>query len=309
MNYLEKIPLLLFLILFSCKQESESVFPLTDYDTETEMKKVDDEWTIFENTLNKLYRESEEHPEKTLEKIDSLYQVNENETDKFKVQIKENIASDLKMFKAELLYNLGKYDKSIEILKTGTSGNDEVALVCNYVKLKKFDTAKRILDSITNYTFHTFIYANFYETIGQPDEALKIYKNIQKDKGINHFVYYKLAIARIKELEKDKPILLNSAYYQTGRPDFEVCDSDSENRTKIMKLIRELPEVKQLKYWNSIEIFQAPKDNDKNYYWIKVNSDNNEELDFFVYQKTFDVKFYDIKNNKLLSLNNWRETK
>ncbi|WP_432671275.1 tetratricopeptide repeat protein [Flavobacterium sp. SM2513] len=309
MKSLKKTAFLFFIILLSCQEKSNSVFPLTDYDTEIEMKKVGDEMTIFENTLNKLYRESEKNPHKTLEKIDSLYKAYENEKDIYKVQIKENIAGDLRMLKAELLYNMGKYERSIDILKMGTSRHDEVGLVCNYVKLKKFDEAKRILDSIPNYTFNTFIYANFYETIGKKAEALKIYKSIQKDKGINHFVYYKLAVERINELEKETPTLLNSVYYETGRPDFEVCDADNENRTKIMKLISQLPEVKHLKNWNSTEIFEAPRLNGKNYYWIKVNSDNNEQFNFFVYQKTFEIKYYDKKNNKLLSLNDWRKTR
>lgn len=306
---LKKMIFFFFIILLSCKEEKNSVFPLTDYDIEIEMKKINDEWSIFEQLLNQLYTESEKNPAKAIKKIDSLYKVNENEKDKYKLQLKENIKLDLKMFKAELLYNISEYDKAVEILKSGTSGHDEVALVCNYVKLKKFDKAKSILDSIPSYTFNTFIYANFFETIGKKAEALKIYKTIQNDKGINHFVYYKLAVERIKELEKDNPLLLNSVYYETGRPDFEVCDADNENREKIMKLISQLPEYKNLNNWNSTEIFEAPKDNGKNYYWIKVNSDDNEQFNFFVYQKTFEIKYYDKKNNKLLSLNDWRKTK
>ncbi|OOV25044.1 hypothetical protein BXU11_15960 [Flavobacterium sp. LM5] len=279
-----------------------------------EMEKVSKEMNIFDDILNKLYRESEKNPKKTLQKIDSLFKANENEKDKYKSQIKENIADDLRMFKAELLYNIGEYEKSIEILKIGTSGHDEIGLVCNYVKLKKFDKAKRILDSIPNYTFNTFIYANFYESIGKKDEALKIYKTIQKDKGINHFVYYKLAVERINELQKQNPILLNSIYYETGRPDFEVCDADNENRTKVIELVRELPEVKDKFEKNAgIGIVEAPKDNDKNYYWVRFYEDNSlifkTEYNFFIYQKTFEIKYFDKKNNKVLSLAEWRKTK
>ncbi len=314
MKNLQKMTFFFFLLLISCKEETNSVFPLTDYDTEMEMEKVSKEINIFDDILNKLYRASEKNPKKTLVKIDSLYKANENEKDKYKSQIKENIADDLRMFKAELLYNIGKYEKSIEILKIGTSGHDEIGLVCNYVKLKKFDKAKRILDSIPNYTFNTFIYANFYETIGKKNEALNIYKTIQKDKGINHFVYYKLAVERIKELEKLNPILLNSVYYETGRPDFEVCDADNENRTKVIELVRELPEVKDKYEKNAgISILEAPKDNGKNYYWVRFYEDNSlifkTEYNFFIYQKTFEIKYFDKKNNKVLSLAEWRKTK
>lgn len=98
-------------------------------------------------------------------------------------------------------------------------------------------------------------------------------------------------------------------YFQTGRPDFEVCDADNKNRTKIMKLISELPEVTNLVNWNSTEIFKAPKDNDKNYYWIKVSDDEGEKFIFFVYQKTFEIKYYEKKNETILSLEQWRKQK
>ncbi|WP_281297056.1 tetratricopeptide repeat protein [Flavobacterium limnophilum] len=311
MKNLQKTTFFFFLLIISCKDEVNSVFPLTDYDTEMEMERVSKEMQNFEDVINKLYRESEKEPKKVLSKIDSLSKANEIEKDKYKSQIKENIAEDLRYFKAELLYNIGEYEKSIQELKNDQNGYNDIsiALVCNYVKLKKFDKAKLILDSIPNYTFNTFIYANFYENIGNKKEALDIYKTIQKDKGINHFVYYKLAVDRIKELEKDNPILLNSVYFQTGRPDFEVCDADNKNRTKIMKLISELPEVTNLVNWNSTEIFEAPKDNDKNYYWIKVSDDEGEKFNFFVYQKTFEIKYYEKKNETILSLEQWRKQK
>ena len=306
MRNLQKTTFFFFLLLISCKNETNSVFPITDYDTEMEMEKVSKEMNIFEDKLNKLYVESEKNPEIVISKIDSLQKRNKTEKDKYKSQIKENIADDLGYFKAELLYRIGEFEKSIKELKIGTSGNDDVGLVCNYVKLKRFEKAKRILDIIPNYTFNTFIYANFYETIGNKNKALNIYKTIQKDKEINHFVYYKLAVERIKELEKEKPIFLKSIYFQTGKPDFEVCDSDSENRTKIMELIKELPEVGKLTNWTSTEIFEAPKDNKKNYYWIKVSDENSVKFNFFIYQKTFEIKHYNNITKKLLSLEEWR---
>ncbi|WP_162127682.1 hypothetical protein [Flavobacterium phycosphaerae] len=91
------------------------------------------------------------------------------------------------------------------------------------------------MDSIPNYTFNTFIYANFYETVGKKKEALEIYKNIQKQTEISHFVYYKLAVKRITELEKQNPTLLDSVYFETGRPDFKVCEVDNEKRIREIK--------------------------------------------------------------------------
>jgi len=314
MKELQKITFLIFLLLISCKNDEPNLsFSKEHEKMHHEDEKISEALTNFQNLLNKLYAESEKKPKEVLLKIDSLSKVNAVEKDKYKSQIKDNIAEDLRMFKAELLYKIGKYDKSIEELKFGTSGHDEIGLVCNYVKLKKFDKAKRILDSIPDYTFNTFIYANFYETIGKKNEALKIYRTIQKDKGVNHCVYYKLAVERIKELEKQNPIFLNSVYYETGRPDFEACDSDNENRTTVIELVRELPEVKN-KFENNagIGIMETPNDNGKNYYWVRFYEDNSlvykTEYNFFIYQKTFEIKYYDKKTKKIMSLEEWRKT-
>ena len=312
MRNLQKTTFFFFLLLISCKNETNSVFPITDYDTEMEMEKVSKEMNIFEDELNKLYVEAEKNPKIIISKINILQKQNKIEKDKYRSQIRDNISDDLGYFKAELLYKIGEFEKSIEQLKIGTSGNDDVGLVCNYVKLKKFEKAKRILDSIPNYTFNTFIYANFYETIGNKNDALSIYRKIQKDKGINHFVYYKLAVERIKELEKESPNLLKSIYFQPGKPDFEVCDSNNENRTKIMELIRELPEVKDKFTKNAgLTILEDPKDNGKNYYWVSFHEENSlifkTEYNFYIYQKTFEIKFYDIKKNKIISLAEWRK--
>lgn len=289
--------------LLSCNSK-----PVTDYDTEILMNKISDEMNKFDDLLNKLYVQSLDNPNLVLSKIDSLFIANKNEIDPIKSQIKDDIEANLRYFKAEILYNIGDYNNSIKELKYGTSGQDEIGLVCNYVKLNKFEKANQILDSIPNYTFNRFIYANFYETIGKRNEALEIYQEIERDKGINHFFYYKLAVERIKELKKENPILLNSVYFPTGRPDFEVSDSDNVNRHKIMKLIINLPEVRN--NWFSIEIYKAPKDYEKNYYWIKVNSDENvEKFNFFVYQNTFEIKYYDIEKNKIIELKDWRKYK
>jgi hypothetical protein len=58
---------------------------------------------------------------------------------------------------------------------------------------------------------------------------------------------------------------------------------------------------------------EAPKDNGKNYYWVRFYEDNSlifkTEYNFFIYQKTFEIKYYDKKNNKVLSLSEWRKAK
>ena len=222
--------------MFSCKNEDEGIERY-----EAEIRK-------FETQLNGLYDDSKKNPEKVILKADSLLLKNETETDSIKSQIKKRVSEDLHYLKAELYYRLGKYDKSLNELKFEKGGN-ETAFICNYVKLKKFDKAEAILDSIPNYTFNTFIYANFYETIGKKKEALEIYKTIQKEKEISHFVYYKLAVKRIAELEKENPILLDSVYFETGRPDFEASKVDNE------RIIREIKRdsLRKLKKKNGIQ--------------------------------------------------------
>ncbi len=315
MNKLQRITIFIFIILISCKKnEPDLAFSKEHIKMHQEDEIISKIFKDFHNYLNKLYTESEKNPKKVILKIDSLFKANEIEKDKYKSQIKVNIADDLRYFKAELLYNIGEYESSIKELKSRTFADDNIGLVCNYVKLKKFDKAKQILDSIPNYDLNTFIYANFYETIGQKKDALKKYRIIQKDKKINNCIYYKLAIDRIKELEKANPILLNNVYFLTGRPDFEMCDSDTENRSKVIELVRELPEVKD-KFENNagIGILEAPNDNGKNYYWVRFYEDNSviykTEYNFFIYQKTFEIKYYDKKNKKLLSLDEWRNSK
>lgn len=306
MKNLQKIIFIFFLLLISCKDEANSAFPITDYDTEMELEKVSKEIRKFDDVLEKLYRESEKNPKKVLLKIDSLFKANEIEKDKYKSQIKDNIADDLRYFKAELLYNLGEYEKSIKELKIGTSGDDDIGLVCNYVKLKKFDKAKRVLDSIPDYTFNTFIYANFYETIGKKNEAENIYRTIEKDKSIKHYVYYKLAVNRLGELKKNNSKLLNEIYFPTGNPSFEICDSDNKNRKQIFKLMEELPENQD---WAGTSIIESPQENDKNYYWIEVETQQGKKIDYYIYQETFEIKYFDKKNNKLMTLDEWRKSK
>lgn len=315
MSKLQRISIFILIVLISCKKnEPDLAFSKEHIKMHQEDEKISKAFKDFDKYLNKLYTESEKKPKEVLIKIDSLFKANEIEKDKYKSQIKDNLAYDLRYFKAELLYKIGDYESSIKELKIGTNGNDANGLVCNYVKLKKYDNAKRILDSIPDYDLNAFIYANFYETIGQKKEALKKYRTIQKDKKINNCIYYKLAVDRINELEKENPILLNNVYFQTGRPDFEICDSDTKNRSKVMELVSELPEVKD-KFKNNagIGILEAPNDNGKNYYWVRFYEDNSiifkTEYNFFIYQKTFEIKYYDKKNKKILSLEEWRNSK
>lgn len=82
-----------------------------------------------------------------------------------------------------------------------------------------------------------------------------------------------MAVNRLEELQKDNPKLLDEIYFPTGNPSFEICDSDNENRTRIFDLVKNLPESKG---WTGTAILDDPQINDKDYYWVRVTTKNNE---------------------------------
>lgn len=303
--------LLFFPLFFSCKEENQPDLSdeISHRKLHEEMDKVSEEFTKFDNLLEILYIESEMKPEKVIKKIDSLLIVNQNETDKYKLQIKSNIATSLHYFKAELLYKIGDYNNSIIELKSGdhNDGDNKVAYAANYIKLKDFKNAKICIDSIPKWIRNTnYATANYYECIGNKTEAQKIYNAIKNDKSIKHYFYYKLAVNRFVELQKSNPKLLNEIYFPTNNPRFEVCDSDNENRTEIMKMMQNLPENQD---WVGTTILESPQENDKNYYWVRVNTKQGKEFNYYIYQKTFQIKFFNPKNKKLMTLEEWRKSK
>ena len=208
------LPFLLFSILFaSCKNDANEI-PVTSFEDEMEMKKWDSIYTKFQTFEIKLYNKSSKKPKFVLSEIDSLFTEYKDD---------QNIKSDLHYFKAEIFYNLGEYKKSIKELQFENSGETDIALVCNYIKLKKFEKAKLILDSISkkDIGFEDFIYGNYYEVLNKRNQAMDLYRNIQEDKSLKRFFFYQLAIDRINELDKKEPKLLNEIYFPTGNPDFK----------------------------------------------------------------------------------------
>ena len=309
--------LLISLTFFSCKNvnpalnEEDSHMKLHE-----EMDKVSDEIVKFEKQLVALYQESEKSPELIISKADSLLLTNKKEKDKYKSQIKSNIESDLHYLKAEIFYKLGKYEKSISELKLDNCSYNEraVAVAANFIKLKEFEKAKSYVDSIGKGLYiYDYAFANYNESIGNRDEAFKIYSEIKNDKSIKHYAYYKLAVNRFEELKNDNPKLLNEIYFPTGNPSFDIADSDSKNRNKIFEMIKHIPEAKDKSIW----IFESPQINDKDYYWIKVGEGEmgrsekefKTDFNFFIYPKNFDIKYYNEKESKLMSLEEWRKNK
>lgn len=297
-----------FLVIISCK---DNVFPLTDYDTEMEMEKVSDETQKFDDILIKLYTESENNPERVIRKSDSLLITNSKQTDKYRSQIKSDVENKLHYFKAELFYKIGKYKESISELnfENDKTGDAAIAYAANYVKLKDFKSAKTFIDSIGNHNGNYYAIGNYYESIGDKTSALKTYKfNLEDDKSRKHFLYYIWTQKRVDELEKNKP-LLNEIFFPTGNPNFEICEIcnvDNEKRAKIMELLEKVPENQ--KGWSSTSILESPYDTGKSYYWFKVDA-GSKEFNYYIDQKTFQIKYFNPKTKVLLTLEEWRNGK
>src|SRR6218665_1003268 len=309
--------ILISLAILSCKNSNNSYAKeeKAHMKLHEEMDKVDEEYRKFENVLVNLYSESEKNPGKVIVKADSLLLINKSEKGKYKSQIKSSVENSLNSLKAELFYRLGKYSESIKELETYDyiSGDRATKHAANYIKLKDKTKAKSYIDKIGK-GFYIYDYAlgNYYESIGNKAEALKIYDSIKQNKQIKHYAYYKLAVNRFEELQKSNPKLLDEIYFPTGNPSFEIADSDNKNRSKIMETIISFPEVKEKEC--GVWIYESPQTNDRDYYWIKAGKGNLDEsyktdFNFFVYMNPFTVKYYDEKNNKTYSLEEWRNRK
>ena len=257
-----------------------------------------------------LYKESEISPDKVIKKSDSLLITNKKETGKYRSQIKSDIESKLHYLKAEIFYKIGKYKESIRELnfEDDKTGEAAIAYAANYVKLKDYKLAKSFIDSIGNWNGNYYALGNYYESIGDKTSALKTYKyNLEDDKSRKHFIYYEWTERRVKELEENKP-LLNEIFFPTGNPSFEICEIcnvDNEKRTKIMNLLKEIPESQD---WSSTSIVESPIDTGKSYYWVKVEA-GNKEFNYYVDQKTFEIKYFNLKTKTLTTLEDWRKIK
>ena len=299
MKNLQIITFLLSILLFSCRNEHEAC---------EEADKVSAEMRKYDSYLVRLYKESEKNPESVIRKSDSLLIANKNETEKYRSQIKFNVESKLHYLKAELFYKIGKYKKSIEELnfKDDKTGDAAIAYAANYIKLKDFKSAKSFIDSIGNWNGNYYALGNYYESIGDKTSALKTYKhNLEDDKSRKHFIYYIWTQKRVEELKKNKP-LLNEVFFPTGNPNFEICEicnADNKIREKIMDLMMEIPENQ--KDWHSTGILESPFDTGKKYYRVEVKA-GNKELEYYVYQKTFEIKYFNPKTKTLMTLEEWR---
>jgi tetratricopeptide (TPR) repeat protein len=327
---LKPILLIFVLLIFGCQNKKKRSVENGHSRIHEEMEIVDQEFQEFELKLRELYKQANANKISALQKAEQLIEEIKRNPDVN--NLRWNKLGALYNLRAELFYRLGNYKKSIaEIRKEQENSRIEVniselgadghnSLACNYVRLKDYNKAKIHLDSAgKGYYLADYLRGNYQEIKGNRKEAIKTYNDIKKDKSIKHYVYYGLAIERIKELSKNNPKLLDELYYPPSDPDFDIADSDNENRDKIFKDIAALPEVKNCKNCGATWIYEDPQISDKDFYWIKVgnyDTKNNNKgdlknfntvFDFFFYQKNSELKVFDQKNNKVLTLAEWRK--
>jgi len=275
--------------------------------------KYESDYDELENYIIELYNKPREDYSNTIKVIDSLLLIINVEKNEVKKELLSILIDDLHYFKGELYYYNGFYNKSIDEMEYYSGYERDIAIACNYVKLKNLNKAKIILDSLLIGNFCDYVKANYFEIIDAKNTALEMYKkSIEEDETRKHFVHYKLSVERIKELEKQNPKLLDEIYFVTGNPSFEVCDSDDENRSKIFDLISNLDEIKNDPECNGTWIYEDPYDNGKDYYWIKVgngliSTNFKTKYNFIIYKETFEIRFYDTIINKTISLEEWRK--
>jgi hypothetical protein len=123
----------------------------------------------------------------------------------------------------------------------------------------------------------------------------------------------------------NQEINLVSKYWKI--PEDMFCKDEGQNNiedtaleNKITDIIFELPEVKKRadyienetkgKRHLSIWINQTPDKNKEKCYWVKVGEDNGTNLvthfNFIVSPENLEIKYYDVENDKIISINTWR---
>ena len=288
-------------------------------------KKCNEQVMKFDTIIIDFYNQIETNPNKIINETQLLIQQVKTEADPNNVRW--NKLGSLYDLRAETLYKIGQYSKSIEEIYNSERNNQEtlggnfsfgssdcIHLACNYVKLQDYNKARQYIDSAGKGWYITdFILANYYEVISNKKQAIKAYQDILAQEDLNHYYFYKDAQERLNELSKPNPKLLTELFYPTDRPDNEICKTDNERRTKIFDLINNLQEVKNCKNCNVVSIYQEPEQTKSSKYWIKVGYDNGtivvSKLDFFVDTLTYEITFLDTKTDRQLTLEEWRRQK
>jgi len=314
------------LFLTNCKnptQKDEAV--CVNCDLEEEMERASDELDKFDKVIVGFYNQIETNPNKIINETQLLIQKVKAEADPYNVRW--NKLGFLYDLRAETYYKMGEFSKSIEEIynseknnqetlggKFSLGGSDCIHLACNYVKLQDYNKARQFIDSAGRGWYITdYILANYYEVIGNKEQAIKTYQDILAQDEHDHYFFYKDAQIRVSELSKQNPKLLTELFYPSVRPDNEICKTDNERRTKIFDLINNLVEVKNCKSCNVVSIYQEPKHTKSSKYWVKVGHYNGTNLvsrfNFFVDTLTYKITCLDTKTDLQLTLDEWRRQK
>ena len=123
--------------------------------------------------------------------------------------------------------------------------------------------------------------SNGFQTLSKPDKVVNIYGEVLKDYAMRQSNFSKKRNTA-KELGF-KSILDFSLFTYYKR---------IENKN-----------------WAETRIVESPQENDKNYYWVRVKTEKNKTFNYYIYQETFEIKFLDTINNKILTLEEWRKQK
>lgn len=313
-----------FFALASCDNSThKEAAVLTHYDTHVKLEKATDELNKFDKIIIGYYNKIETDATDVITQTDNLIRKVTSEPDSNNVR--SNKLSSLFELRAETFYKKGDYQSSIKEIykeaqntqetfggKFSLGTQDCIHLACNYVKLNDFSKAKTFLDSAgRGWYIADYVNANYYEVVDNKTKALQAYIEIKNDKSIDHYYYYQDALKRIEELNKPAPKLLNELFYPSARSDNPICKDDNERRTKIFDLINDLPEVKACKTCDVVSIYKEPDETNSSNYWVKVGHDNASALvskfDFFVDTLTYEIKYFDTKADRLLTLPEWRK--
>jgi hypothetical protein len=130
---------------------------------------------------------------------------------------------------------------------------------------------------------------------------------------------YKLLDAFFEFSEKTFIEPKQAMYFYELKRYFDYNPSEND----IINALLKLPEVENRKLYIEkqthgtrhlkIWIHQMPEETEKGYYWVKVGEDNGTtvvtHLNFFVNQRTLEIDYYDIENDKNIDLETWRKKK
>ena len=312
-----------FFVLAGCDNSTHTKGKVaTSYNAQEQLQKASDELEKFDKIIIEYYNQIDASPTDVIKQTEIL--INKVKTEPDSNNVRWNKLGSLFGLRAETFYKEGEYQNSIieiyneaqnmqEALGGAISlgSEDCIHLACNYVKLKDFSKAKKFLDSAgRSWYIFDYVKANYYEVVGDKNKALQAYVEIKNDKSIDHYYYYQGALKRIEELNKPVPKLLNELFYPSARSDNPICKTDNERREKIFDLINQLPEVKACKTCDGISIYKEPDETNSSNYWVKVghgSANLGSQFNFFVDTLTYEIKYFDTKADRLLTLPEWRK--